>query len=136
MALHSPQVMLVLAGSFHSSSVICDQIRPTATGECNKLPDRKKVQQCSKTQSPHLRITGIKPAFVIGRDIVISRDHLPLICHSPPLPLTLFFMLGCHCTSQLVKLLNGSKPLMPPGGSFLDQLTNVRSKFVRLHCSR
>lgn len=78
----------------------------------------KKVQQYSKSRGPYLRITGLTPAYVIGRDIVISRDHLSLICHSPPLPLTPSFMLGCHCTSQLEERLNGSEPLVPFSGAF------------------
>lgn len=116
----------IAAGSCrYVSFQLCDQgpnLDPQAQESAINLPDKKeKIQQCSKTQGPHLRLTGLKPAYVIGRDIVISRDHLSLICHSPPLPLTLSFMLGCHCTSQLVERLNGSEPLMPPGGGFLDQ---------------
>lgn len=36
----------------------------------------KGIQQCSRIHTAHLRITGLKPVCVIGRDIVISRDHL------------------------------------------------------------
>lgn len=116
-------LLLVLSGSFHSSCVIKDRFRPATTGERNTLPDRKEIQQCSRARGPDLRITGLKPAHVIGRDIVISRDHLSLICHSPPLPLTLSFMLGCRCTSQFGERLN--RPPHAPRWRFLGSFASM-----------
>lgn len=53
---------------------------PTATGEAaiNYLARGGKYKECSSApeSTQHLRITGLNPACVIGRDIVISRDHL------------------------------------------------------------
>ena len=49
---------------------------PQPQGSAINYLTEEEILQCSRAWGPDLRITGLNPAYVIGKDIVISRDHL------------------------------------------------------------
>lgn len=140
MALHSPQVMLVLAGSFHSSSVICYQIRPTATGECNKLPDRKKSPVVLQNPKPTSEDHWYKASLCNWQRHCNKQGSSPSNLSQPTTSTHTLFHAWLPLHQPACEATERIKTPHAPRWKFLGP-ANQRSfqifKFrVRLHCSR